>query len=239
MASFTTFTRALLPALLLGLVGCEQFEGLFSDDAPEEAATEAGAPVTPSTATPTAAAPTAKAGQGAWRTLVILDTSADRSFFAPEQALTKALEGTGIGVTRAWALGPVEIKNDAGEVIGTTDLKTVTDQAKGYVLVEDGRPPDFVAPASLPFVLQQATSYFDTPIKMNNGRAAGSGGGMGMRQGKGAKQGGPAAPAAAGQRLKMQKGENGMTGARKIGTKAGPGGAATEAAAPAAPSSDE
>ncbi len=210
----TTLTRTLLPILMFSLAACDK-TGESSDEKKE--ATEQKSP---------SSVPTGEAGrgvqpgQGAWRVFLILDTSADHSFFAPEQALTRVLDGTGIKVVRAWALGPVEIKNDAGEVIATVDLKNVTDQGKGYVFIEDGRIPDFVAPASLPFVLQQASAYYGTQIKMNNGRNAGAGmgaggGGMGAAA---SKIKGNKIPSAVknGKGMKMQKG---AAGARKVGSK--------------------
>lgn len=239
MALFERFPRVILPVVLLGLMGCSQFEGLFSDDDGDKPAEEA----TPTASTARSGGATVKAGEGAWRSIIILDTSADHSFFAPEQALNKALEESGIRITRAWALGPVEIKNEAGEVVGTVDLATVTDQAKGYVFVEQGRPSDFVSPASLPFVLQQASAFFAKPIKMGNGRAAaaaggGMGGGMGARQLQGGKQlGGPAGSGAA-KRMKAQKG---ATGARKVGSRPAtevPGAGAGDASAGGASTED-
>jgi hypothetical protein len=209
----TSLTRALLPALLF-VAGCSAIEGLFSDDKTTEAS---GA----TTSTTTSSASGVQPGQGAWRVLIIMDTSADHSFFAPEQAFDRVLDGTGIKLVRAWALGPVEIKNDEGDVIGNVDLKTVTDQSKGYVLAEAGRPYDFVAPSSLPFVLQQASSYFGTTIRMNNGRAAGEGSGMGMSGGnrpiKQGKNGAPGVPEGLRQHMRMPP------GARKVSK--GPGGA--------------
>lgn len=201
----TSFTRVLLPALLC-IAGCSAIEGLFSDDKTEVVST------TTTTAGSTASG--VQPGQGAWRVLIIMDTSADHSFFAPEQAFERVLDGTGIKLLRAWALGPVEIKNDAGEVIGNIDLKTVTDQSRGYVLAEAGRPYDFVAPSSLPFVLQQASSYYGTNIRMSNGRSAGEGGlGMGgsTRPLKQGKNGGPQMPEGLKQMKRMP------AGARKMG----------------------
>jgi len=214
-----SLTRALLPALLC-ISGCSAIEGLFSGD---EATTE---PSSTST-TPTTSASGVQPGQGAWRVLIIMDTSADHSFFAPEQAFDRVLDGTGIKLLRAWALGPVEIKNDQGEVIGTVDLKTVTDQSKGYVLAEAGRPFDFVAPSSLPFLLQQASAYFGTTIRMNNGRSAGEAGEMGMPSGarplKQGKNGAPGNPDGLRQHMRLPP------GARKIGKGAGGGAGAADA----------
>lgn len=194
--------RALFPLALLALVGCKQFSGLFSDDEAAEPTTTAE-PAAPTTATGV------QPGQGTWRALIILDTTADRSFFVPEQAIQKTLADADIEVVRAYALGPVEVKDETGKVLGTVDLKTLTDQGKGYVLAEEGRPADFVAPSSLPFLLQQASAYYGKQIRMNNGRAAGASagpaGGVGARA-RSAEGGKPQIPEAIRKQMKAQKG---------------------------------
>lgn len=228
--------RTLTALLLVALPGCSSLEGLFSDDEPaataeETKAPEAAATDDDATAASSTAAPSATAGTGAWRVFIILDTSADRSFFAPEQALTKALEGTGVKVVRAWSLDtPVEVKNDAGEVIGVVELKKITDQGKGYVLAEADRPADFVAPSSLPFVFQQASAYYNMQIRMQNGRMAGQGGLSGARPRRqmAGGEGTPKNPAAARERMKMQKGAPGLRKIQPEGKEASEGEAAGE-----------
>ena len=153
--------------------------------------------------------------------LVILDTSSDNSFFAPEQALNKTLESTNIKLMRHNSTDPIEVKDAAGTVVGTIMLSTLTDQKAGYIFAEEGRPADFLSNASLPFVLQQASAYFNEQIPMGNGqRANGALGGMG----KGSKAGGRAMPAEMKARAREGKVEGGGVRTpmkpRKIGSGA-------------------
>lgn len=200
----------LFPLMFAG-VGCQQFEGLFADD-DEAPAADA------KTETPTTSAASSSSGEklkeGDWRVLVVLDTTQDHSFFAPEAALSKALEGSGIKLMRHNSTDPIAVQNEQGETVGTVNLSTLTDQKTGYVFAEEGRPADFLANASLPFVLQQASSYFNTQIRMNNGQRAsgslrpnGAGKGAGKGAGPGVKGLGPGAmpDAATRQRLREHK----------------------------------
>lgn len=197
----------LLSTIVLATAGCDSISGLFSGD--EEVVTPAPSSEAAETRTE-AAAPAAddKAlTPGDWRVLVILDTSADNSFFAPEQALAKTLENTKIKLMHHNSTDPIEVKNASGETVGTITVTTLTDQKAGYIFAEEGRPANFLANASLPFVLQQASSYFNEQIRMGNGQRA-SGGLSGFGKGKGGKAGaGKPMPAEMKARAREQKGD--------------------------------
>ena len=107
-------------------------------------------------------------------------------------ALAKALEGTNIKLMRHNSRDPISVVDDKGASLGSVAVDALTDQKSGYIFAEEGRPANFLSNASLPFVLQQASAYFNTQIRMNNGQRASMGPRMGPGgQGQGAKGMGP------------------------------------------------
>lgn len=186
----TTRASFFLALFALTLTGCSAVEGLFTSEDEKPPSPEAASAAPTATAKEaTTASGTEEVVPGDWKVFVVLDTTTDNTFFAPEAALSRALEDTNIKLMRHTTRDPIEVKDAQGSVLGKVDVNALTDQKSGYIFAEEGRPANFISSASLPFVLQQASAYFSMEIRMNNGQRAsgglrmgpnGAGGGKGM-----------------------------------------------------------
>lgn len=185
---FVALALAILPT-----VGC----GLFDEKAPTEATPPADGPApvaepaeapaaaeTPPSETPADATPNTA---DHYRAFIVLDTSVDRTFFVPEDTVQSGLEGKNILYLHAYSnTEPFSVTDPAGKVLGTLDIKAITDAKTGYIFVESGRPSDYLAPAAMPFVFQQATAYFREPLRASASTMTGQGK---ERKGRAARKG--------------------------------------------------